>query len=286
MFHSTAFTADYRATRDALVRLLGMRVLEYTEATDPAIGRAGGMTWIGDNSLELGQPLTPDGPQGRWLSKFGGGNHSVAVQVEDIVAAVDHLRGCGVRIHRAATGYPYHVMFTDPRDVDGVFIEWFQGAPPFDPRWGASLPEEHLAGLVPVDQQAWVGAVVREPGRTAERVAELCATSVTFEHADASPGSPVAGVSLGDCTLALYRLPGDDTESMQLWGRPHRHPKVSLLTLRVADLDRAREGLAAAGATVVRSEAGLIVVKPDVVTGHVELAFTDGLLPGDPRMVQ
>ena len=55
-FHTTAMVADYERTRDALAWLAGSRVLEDHVVADPAIGRRGGMTWIGDNSIELGDP--------------------------------------------------------------------------------------------------------------------------------------------------------------------------------------------------------------------------------------
>jgi hypothetical protein len=284
MFHSTVFTPDYRLTRDALVRLVGMRVLEFTRAEVPAIGRAGGMSWIGDNSLELGQPLFEGSPQARWVEKFGGGNHSVAVQVEDMVAAVEHLRARDVRLIRASTGYPYHVMFSDPRDTGGVFIEWFQGSPEFDPRWGAKLPEEQLTPVVEVTQQAWVAAVVHDPLPLADRLADLLGTHVTFTRPDADAGEPVAGVSLGDCTLALHPMPAGDDESRRLWGVEHRAPRCSALGLRVTDLDRAVAAVEEYGIGIVRRTATTAVLAPSPTTGHAELVLTDRLLDGDPRL--
>jgi 4-hydroxyphenylpyruvate dioxygenase-like putative hemolysin len=283
MFHSTAFTPDYRATRDALVRLVGMRVLEFTRAEHAAIGRAGGMSWIGDNSLELGEPLIPGSPQARWIEKFGSGNHSVAVQMEDVVAAVDHLREREVRIIHASNGYPYFVMFTNPRDTGGVFIEWFQGMPTFDPRWGGEMPQEHQTPIVEVAQQAWVGAVVDDPLALAARLADLLATRTTFEHPDAAPGAPRAGVSLGDCTLALYDRPADAAQSHALWGRDQPGPRASLLALRVDDLGAARESCERAGVPIVRADDDVVVLEPGPTTGGVEIAFTGSLLPGDPR---
>jgi hypothetical protein len=44
--------ADYERTRDALVRLVGLNVLEDSRVDDPAIGRRGGMAWLGDNVIE------------------------------------------------------------------------------------------------------------------------------------------------------------------------------------------------------------------------------------------
>ncbi len=104
---------------------------------------------------------------------------------------------------------------------------------------------------------------------------------MTFVHADAPPGHPVAGVSLGDCTLALYPLPGDDGRA--LWGRTYERPRTHLVALRVEDLHAAADALARAGITMVRREADLVVLDP-AATGGVQVALTGSLLPGDPRL--
>jgi hypothetical protein len=57
--------ADYERTRDALIRLAGLRVLEDSRLDDPAIGRRGGMAWLGDNVIEIGEPIVDgDAPPG------------------------------------------------------------------------------------------------------------------------------------------------------------------------------------------------------------------------------
>ena len=91
----------------------------------------------------------------------------------------------------------------------------------------------------------------------------------------------MAGVSLGDCTLALYRLPGD--ESRALWGHTYERARTHLLALRVEDLGAATDALHRAGITIVRWEGDLVVLDP-AATGGVQIALTDALLPGDPRL--
>src|SRR5580658_2538153 len=83
-FHTTAMVSDYGWTRDALARLVGSRCLEENELTDPAIGRRGGMTWIGDNSIEIGEPIVAGGAVDRFVKRFGSHMSSIAVQVADI----------------------------------------------------------------------------------------------------------------------------------------------------------------------------------------------------------
>ena len=86
--------------------------------------------------------------------------------------------------------------------------------------------------LAPATHHAFVGALVEDPGGWAQRFARLLGTVVTFERSDAALGpTRWPGVSLGDCTLALYRLPATAAEGLALWGRPSDagpHPPVGV----------------------------------------------------------
>ncbi len=97
LFHSTAMVDDYDGAVAALTHLVGLEVLEYGESAEPGIGRRGGMAWAGDNAIEIGQPIV-DGGAAQFVSRFGGGMHSVALQVADLEATVAFLDGNGVRI--------------------------------------------------------------------------------------------------------------------------------------------------------------------------------------------
>src|SRR5688572_29376439 len=89
-FHSTAMVPDYDAAVASLGQLADLRVLEYSEAAE-LIGRRGGMTWIGDNSIELGQPIVEGHAAERFVTRFGGGMHSYAFEVTDLGATIEHL---------------------------------------------------------------------------------------------------------------------------------------------------------------------------------------------------
>src|ERR1700694_1616227 len=97
-FHTTAMVADYERTRDALAWLVGSRALEDEVYPHPALRRRGGMTWIGDNSIELGEPAVPDGAVDRFVQRFGSHMSSIAVQIEDADATIAHLDAVGVRV--------------------------------------------------------------------------------------------------------------------------------------------------------------------------------------------
>jgi Glyoxalase/Bleomycin resistance protein/Dioxygenase superfamily len=277
MFHATAMVADYDLAVQRLQRLAGLRVLEYGESTQPEVGRRGGMTWIGDNSMEIGQPIVPDGGAARFVARHGGGMHSVAVQVRNLEATMRHLESSGVRV--AARPMP-EICFSDPRDTDGVFFEWSSLELEVDPRFGGTVPRPQAEPLFDPARVAFVGAVVDDPLRSADRLSALLGTAVTFEDPGAGPDRPAAGVSLGDCTLALYALPG--AADAKLWGRTYHRSRVHLLAVMLGDLAGAAASLAEAGVSLVRAGDGILVPDPRA-TGGVQIALVDGLLPGDPR---
>ena len=278
LFHSTAMVADYDLAVRNLGVIVGLAVLEYGESDAPGIGRRGGMAWVGDNAIEIGQPIV-EGGAAQFVSRFGGGMHSIALQVEDLEATMAHLQQ--QEVHIAARPLP-DMCFSDPRDTGGVFFQWSTFELPVDPRFGGARPDPPPAArvLAPATHHAFVGALVDDPVAWATSFATLLGTTVTFVHADAPPGHPVAGVSLGDCTLALYPLPGADGPA--LWGRIDERPRTHLVALRVEDLPAAADALAGAGISMVRREADLVVLDP-AATGGVQVALTGSLLPGDPR---
>ena len=269
---------DYLAARDRLTAIAGLHVLEDTEQWQPEVGRRGGMTWIGDNSLELGQPIVEGGGAARFVERSGPGLHSVAVQVSDCDATVAHLERHGIRIAARPAG---EFVFSDPRDTGGVFIEWFSGELEFDPRFDAPRPRPSAGAMVEIVNMAFVGAVVDAPVPLADKLARLLGTEVTFRESGASAGQPAAGVSLGDCTLALYPMTTVD-ESEQLWGSQYRRPRTHLLALRCPDIEVAATRLDEASVEVLRRDDNSLVLLP-TASGRVPLLITDRLLPGDPR---
>lgn len=277
MFHSTGIIPDYDLACARLEALAGLRVLEYSENTQPEIGRRGGMTWLGDNSIELGQPIIEGGGAARFVARTGGGMHSVAVQVTDLEATMAHLESCGVGI--AARPMP-EFCFTNPRDTHGVLFQWAVFEMEEDPHFGAVPAPMTFEPAVDVAQQAFVGAVVEDPSASARLFADLLSTEVTFEDPDAGAGEPYAGVSLGDCSLALFPMPSADSE--RLWGQSHEFPRTHLVALTVPELDDVDEALAEHSFAVWRRSPTMVVLDP-ATTGGIQVALVDSLLEGDPR---
>jgi hypothetical protein len=270
--------ADYEHTRDALVRLVGLRVMEDSRIEHPAIGRRGGMAWVGDNIIEIGEPIVSGGAVDRFVSTFGSHMSSIAVQVADIDATVEAL---GERRVRVASRIDRHIVFTHPADTAGIVIEWFDDEEPLDPRFGAPMPPQVMTPVLDVERMAFGGAVVADPVSAAHRLADLFGHGVSFVDEDAAPGSPVAAVSMGDVQLALYALPGPD-ESQRLWGWTYQRPQTCNLGVQVPDLESARLALRGADVPVHRDESHQLVIAPEV-TGGVTLVVVEQLLPADPR---
>lgn len=277
MFHATAMVRDFDTVAAAMGELFGCRVLHVTTDAE-RIGRRGGMTWVGDNSLEIGEPAGDDSPVRSFIDRFGPGMHSLAVQVHDVDATADRLEAIGVRV----ASRPYAgLMFTRPSDTEGLLIEWYSNERDDDPRFGAGLPPAHREPTVLVGQIAYVGAAVADPQRSALRLAEIFGTSVLTMPRPAGPIAPATAVSLGDCALALFDLSAT-VHQAPLFGRPVDRPQVHTMALKVDDLSVAAASLRAAGIRVVRDGQGVVVPDPSEI--GVSVMLTDALLPGDPRL--
>jgi hypothetical protein len=274
-FHSTCMINDYDATVAALGQVAGLRVLEYGEAEN--IGRRGGMTWIGDNSIEVAEPIVDGHAAQRFLLRFGPGMHSYALQVADLDATIAHLGTGGVGVGvRPSDGF----CFTDPRTTGGLLFEWSGFTVEEDPRVGAPVPPFLTEPILDVRTHAFVGAVVPEPEAWAEQFGPLFGLRESFRQPGRGPGEPAVGLVAPDCTLALYPLPGE--ESVALWGASHTRARVHVLGLGVPDLADAASALDRAGVDVLRRTETALIVDP-AATGEVPVVLVDELLPGDPR---
>ena len=81
-----------------------------------------------NTKIELLQPLGADSPIGKFLEKNpDGGMHHVCYEVDDILAARDHLKAKGARVlgdgnpKIGAHGKP--VLFLHPKDFNGTLVE-------------------------------------------------------------------------------------------------------------------------------------------------------------------
>ncbi|MGD9564074.1 MAG: methylmalonyl-CoA epimerase [Pyrinomonadaceae bacterium] len=81
---------------------------------------------LGESRIELLEPTSDDSPISKFLEKRGGGIHHIAVEVDDIVAALRKLKDQGMRLideepRIGAEGCK--VAFVHPSSANGVLLE-------------------------------------------------------------------------------------------------------------------------------------------------------------------
>ena len=87
------------------------------------------MLTVGESRIELLEPTSEDSPIAKFLEKRGGGIHHIAVEVEDIEAALAKLKRAGARLidetpRIGAEGCL--VAFVHPASTNGVLLELVQ----------------------------------------------------------------------------------------------------------------------------------------------------------------
>ncbi len=81
---------------------------------------------VGGSFVQLLQPLTPDGPVGRFLARNGEGLHHIAFAVTDIEAALEHLKQEGAHLVDEVPrigGRGTRIAFVHPADWAGTLVE-------------------------------------------------------------------------------------------------------------------------------------------------------------------
>ena len=84
---------------------------------------------IGESRIELLEPTAEDSPISKFLEKRGGGIHHVAVEVEDIEAALARMKSEGTRLideHPRIGAEGCLVAFVHPSSSNGVLLELVQ----------------------------------------------------------------------------------------------------------------------------------------------------------------
>ncbi|MGX9177429.1 methylmalonyl-CoA epimerase [Mesorhizobium sp. BHbdii] len=83
---------------------------------------------VGNTKIELLEPLGEDSPIAAFLEKNpSGGMHHVCYEVDDILAARDHLKASGARVLGDADpkigAHGKSVLFLHPKDFFGTLVE-------------------------------------------------------------------------------------------------------------------------------------------------------------------
>lgn len=84
---------------------------------------------IGESRIELLEPTSEDSPISKFIERRGGGIHHIAVEVDDIEAALAKLRSNGARLIDEAPRIGAEgclVAFVHPAATGGVLLELVQ----------------------------------------------------------------------------------------------------------------------------------------------------------------
>jgi methylmalonyl-CoA/ethylmalonyl-CoA epimerase len=125
--HIGVAVADLDAAIDLHVNVYGLELVHRETVADQGVEAV--LLDVGESHVELLAPLADDTPVGRHLATRGPGLHHVAYATDDIEAALDSLRGAGVRLidETPRTGIRgYKVAFLHPSDCGGVLTELVQ----------------------------------------------------------------------------------------------------------------------------------------------------------------
>lgn len=84
---------------------------------------------IGESRVELLEPTSDDSPISKFLEKRGGGIHHIAVEVDDIEAALARLKAQNMRLIDESPRIGAEgclVAFVHPSSTNGVLLELVQ----------------------------------------------------------------------------------------------------------------------------------------------------------------
>ncbi|WP_258360381.1 methylmalonyl-CoA epimerase [Moorella sulfitireducens (nom. illeg.)] len=81
---------------------------------------------VGDSELELLESTDPEGPIAKFIASRGQGIQHIALQVDNIEAALAELKEKGIRLIDEKPRYGAggaKIAFVHPKDTDGVLLE-------------------------------------------------------------------------------------------------------------------------------------------------------------------
>lgn len=122
--HMGIAVADLAAAKRLYEDILGLKLTREETVTDQGV-----RTYfypVAGVKLELLESITPDGPIARYLEKRGPGLQHLAVEVDDIEAAIAELKAKGVRMIDEVPRKGVEdtrIAFLHPKDTHGVLLE-------------------------------------------------------------------------------------------------------------------------------------------------------------------
>ncbi len=152
--HLTLAVRDLGAARETFERLFGAAATDAVQQV-PAFGIRSLDLRLGDDTLQLASPVEADNPVMRFLERKGEGFYNLALEVDDLAAAVAELAAQGVRVSEPVEAEPgvrsAFVTMTATHGLSVQLIELLQPESPSDvPN---SAPEMLSVDAVRSDEQ-------------------------------------------------------------------------------------------------------------------------------------
>lgn len=125
--HVGIAVADLEVAVEEHRRLLGVEPSHRERVEDQGVEEV--LFAVGSSYIQLLGALGPDTPVGRSLAGRGPGLHHVAYRVDDLAAALDHLRAEGAHLvddAPRAGSRDTLIAFVHPRSMGGVLVELVQ----------------------------------------------------------------------------------------------------------------------------------------------------------------
>ncbi|NHZ70773.1 MAG: methylmalonyl-CoA epimerase [Proteobacteria bacterium] len=122
--HTAIAVSDLDRTLEDYAKNFKIHPISVETIDDQGVREA--MIAVGGSHIQLLEPLLPDSPVGKFLSKHGEGLHHIAFAVTDIETALAHLQDQGVTLIDETPrlgGGGHRIAFVHPRDHNGTLIE-------------------------------------------------------------------------------------------------------------------------------------------------------------------
>ncbi len=122
--HVAIAVADLDVALAEYERLYGVVALYREVVEEQGVEEA--MIPLGGSYIQLLQPLGPETAVGRFLERNGEGLHHIAMAVDDIEVALEHLKAEGARLidpEPRVGGRGARIAFVHPKQTTGTLIE-------------------------------------------------------------------------------------------------------------------------------------------------------------------
>ena len=208
-------------------------------------GVRGVLLAIGENEIELLQPVRDDTGVARYLESKGEILHHICFRTDDIRAELTRLKAAGIDLidENPRDGLAGEIAFIHPKAMHGVLIELAQ--PPSDSHTGTEKGFDHLAAMVTdIDLAAADWSKVLGLGVSAK--------------IDASDHGILIGQMLcGQAVMELVQPATNESPLTERISSIGEHP-ASMIAIEVPDIEKEIARYRSAGMTVSESSPGPI----------------------------